>query len=254
LFPGSGGVASVVEGLKRVTDRVMAARVSAIAVSKVYGSTWAVRGASLSVATGECLVLEGPNGSGKSTLLGMLGLMVTPTSGHVRFDGNDQDTGVARRRQVGWLSHEGWTYPDLSARANLAIVARIHGLEPGSAWERVEQRFELGEFSARPVRTCSRGQRQRVALACALLHEPTLLLLDEPTTGLDGRSVERLIGALVEERERGTSMVVVTHEHRLTERIASRRVVMERGRVLSVSRETKSERAGVDEPVQPRSP
>ena len=114
---------------------------------------------------------------------------------------------------------------------NIELVARLHGLDGASAWARAEARFELGAFAARPVRTCSRGQRQRVALARALVHEPSLVLLDEPTAGLARAGVARLMMVGEEEMKRRAAVVVVSHEPEVFRSLSSTRIVLERGRV-----------------------
>jgi heme exporter protein A len=111
------------------------------------------------------------------------------------------------------------------------LAATLHGLDPASAFESARARFDLGAFAERPVRTYSRGQRQRVALARALVHEPRFLLLDEPTTGLDAQSVERLVAVVRAEAERGAVVLVVTHDEDFAKRAGDTRLVLERGKV-----------------------
>lgn len=205
-------------------------RVRAQKLVKTFGSTAALRGVDVALGPGLTL-LEGANGSGKTTLLRVLGTMLTPTSGAVDYEPLGGDL-VEVRRAIGWVSHEPLAYGDLSGRANVVLAAELLGLDPAEAWSRVEARFELGRFAERPVRTMSRGQRQRVALARALVHGPALLLLDEPTTGLDRVGVGRLLDVVAEEAARGAIVVVVTHEPKLFEGLAPSRVLLERGKVV----------------------
>jgi ABC-type multidrug transport system ATPase subunit len=198
-------------------------------IVKGYGSTMALRGVDVTLSAGLTLI-EGANGSGKSTLLGVLGTVIRPSAGYVRYDPLGEDRALARAA-IGWLSHETLAYPDLSGRQNVELVARLHGLDAVEAWSRAAERFELGAFTSRPVRTCSRGQRQRVALARALIHEPSLVLLDEPTAGLDRTGVSRLIKVVGEEVARGALVAVVSHEPEVFREMAGSRVVLERGRV-----------------------
>jgi ABC-type multidrug transport system ATPase subunit len=142
------------------------------------------------------------------------------------------------RRAVGLLSHELLCYADLSGRQNIELAAEVHGLNRAEAWERSRVRFELGPFAERPVRTNSRGQRQRIALARALLHEPALVLLDEPTTGLDASGSERLVQVVREEVERGAIAVVVTHDDIAFRGLVTHRIRLERGRVVEDERFT----------------
>ena len=198
---------------------------------KTFGPSVALRGVDATLLPGALTLIEGANGSGKSTLLGIRGTVVPATSGTVRYEPFGSDL-TAVRGQLGWLSHETLAYGDLSGKANIELVARAFGLDPAEAYARVAARFELGTFALRPLRTGSRGQRQRVALARALVHEPTLVLLDEPSTGLDKSGVLRLRRVIDEEVARGAIVAVVTHEPQLFEGVESRRIVLERGRVL----------------------
>jgi heme exporter protein A len=207
----------------------MTLRVQASAVTKTYGSVRALAGVSVELVGGTITVVEGANGSGKSTLLGVLGTLVRPTSGAVDFG----RLGASRadvRRQLGWVAHESLCYGDLSGAENIAFAAHLHGVPVEQALARAADRFELDAFVDRPLRTYSRGQRQRIALARALVHTPNLLLLDEPSTGLDGRSVERLVVVAREEAARGAVVVVVTHDRALTEALGGSVIRMDRGR------------------------
>jgi len=205
-------------------------RVSTYGVGKTFGATVALRAVNMSLECGRLTLIEGPNGSGKSTLLGILGTVLKPTVGRVEYGALGDDLQAARAC-IGWVSHETMAYPDLTGRENLELAARLHGCDPQAAWAEAEERFDLGSFARRPVRTNSRGQRQRVALARALVHRPSLLLLDEPTTGLDKASVRRLIEVVLEEVQRDSIVAVVTHEPESFPREGAARVVLERGRV-----------------------
>jgi ABC-type multidrug transport system ATPase subunit len=198
---------------------------------KMYGPTRALAGVDLELTAGVVTVIEGPNGAGKSTLLDILSLLSRPTRGTVRFGAHDAwHERQQLRRTLGVLAHAAMLYPDLTGRENLALFARMYGVPPARV-SQLGERFEATGFWERPTRTYSRGQLQRLALARALLHEPRLILLDEPSTGLDVRSTERLIEAVAVERARGAIVVLITHDPQLVERIADRRVRLARGRV-----------------------
>lgn len=198
-------------------------------VTKRYGAVRALMGVSARFESGRITVVRGPNGSGKSTLLGIVGTLVRPTSGEVDHGALGQ-TRAEVRRTLGWVGHESLCYPDLSGRVNIELAARLQGVDPHQAFQRALGRFDLGSFADRPLRTYSRGQRQRVALARGLVHDPGLLLLDEPATGLDVASTDRLRRVVQEEAERGAIVVIVTHEARLTQGLDVTDVSLERGR------------------------
>jgi heme ABC exporter ATP-binding subunit CcmA len=199
-------------------------------VTRSFGKTVALRGIDASFASGEIATLEGHNGSGKSTLLGILGTLILPTSGRVLYGGSTEATSSEIRCQIGWVSHESHCYPDLTPAQNLQLAASLYDA-PEGAWRKAADRFAVGPFANFPVRQLSRGQRQRVALARAVVHAPSILLLDEPTTGLDSDGVERLLAAVAEEAARGCIVIFVTHDSALAEKIADKRLLLERGRL-----------------------
>jgi ABC-type multidrug transport system ATPase subunit len=220
--PGSGRWPREMGAIERIELR---------GVTCLYGSTVALRAVNMVLLGGGVTFIEGANGAGKSTLMGVIGTLVRPTQGTVVY----APLGTSReavRPHLGWVSHESRAYRDLTARENVELAARLYGVDPEGAWERVGNRVELGRFAGQRLGTLSRGQRQRVALARALVHEPAVLLLDEPTTGLDSGSVERVEALMREEAARGVLVVVVTHDGGVMERVGGRRIRLERGRVV----------------------
>ncbi|MFI5306053.1 MAG: ABC transporter ATP-binding protein [Polyangiales bacterium] len=203
---------------------------------KLYGPTRALAGVQLELRAGQITAIEGPNGSGKSTLLDVLSLLSRPSRGELRFGQHDPRRAPGLRARIGLVAHAAMVYPDLTGEENLLLTAKLYGLTTGAATERgLAQRFELGPFMQRPARTYSRGQLQRLSLARALVHAPRLLLLDEPSTGLDARGVERLSEAMREERARGAIVVLVTHDAALASDVSDTRVRLERGRVAEAA-------------------
>ncbi|MDW5593331.1 ABC transporter ATP-binding protein [Conexibacter stalactiti] len=179
-------------------------------VGRRYGERWALRDTSVTVASGATLVVFGPNGAGKSTLLRVLATLLRPHAGDVTVLGESlprRDWAV--RGRIGLLAHDALLYRDLSARENLRFHARLHRLGE----ERVEQLLERTRLTGRaddPVRTLSRGLLQRVAVCRAILHDPPLLLLDEPRANLDPAATE-LIEPLIG-RESGRTRVITSHD------------------------------------------
>ena len=197
-------------------------------VGCVFGSTVALRGLSGEFEPGPVHIIVGANGSGKSTLLRAVGTTLRPTTGRVLYQ--PALTLAQVRAEVGWLSHECLVYPDLTGRDNVLLAARLYGLPAVPAWERVKDRFSLGRFADRPVRTNSRGQRQRIAMARALVHDPSLVLLDEPSTGLDEEGVGTLKRVLAEEIAAHKVVLMVTHDPQTFAGLPSRLWRIDRGR------------------------
>ena len=186
----------------------------AVGIRRAFGPRVVLRGLDLALAPGETLAVVGPNGAGKSTLLRILAGLIRPSAGEVLLDGARlTPADPASRRTVGLLSHRSLLYDDLTVLENLVFAARLMGV----ADPRAAARFALAEvdLAARAddsPRTLSRGLLQRAALARALIHQPRLLLLDEPFTGLDAVASERLQRLLRERRPAGLGTVVVTHQ------------------------------------------
>ncbi len=198
-------------------------------VSKSYGAIRAVVDVSLKLESGQVVVVEGANGSGKSTLLGILGTLIRPTSGRIDY-GELGESLEQVRTSIGWVGHDTLCYGDLTAHENLALAARLANA-PSDVVEKARARFALGEFASRPVRTYSRGQRQRVALARAMVQRPKLLLLDEPSTGLDRKSTRQLVDVVAEEVAAGVIVVVVTHDAQFAQSMKAQIYQMDRGRL-----------------------
>ena len=210
-------------------------RVELVRVTKTFPpAVRALRGVSAQFLGGKVSVVLGANGSGKSTLLAIVGTLAAATSGKVSH-GPFGKTRESVRRVLGWVGHDALCYADLTGRENIELAARLHGLSADAAFEVARERFALGAFAERPFRTYSRGQRQRVALARALVHDPLLLLLDEPTTGLDKVGVAVLEGVIRAEAKRGAVVVVVTHDEGFSEKVGDERLTLERGEVTDAS-------------------
>ncbi len=208
--------------------------VAARGVEKWFGPLPAVRGIDFTLAPGEFLTVFGPNGAGKTTLLRMLCGAVKPTRGTVMVAGGDVSASDAARRRIGLLSHQTFLYPGLSAAENLDFYARLYGLSRRA--ERVERALEsvgLADRRGDRVRTFSRGMQQRLALARTLLHRPSLVLLDEPYTGLDPHAAALLREVLGRLKDGRTTVVLVTHNLSQGLEQADRVVVQVAGRWVS---------------------
>ncbi|MBC8133473.1 MAG: ABC transporter ATP-binding protein, partial [Deltaproteobacteria bacterium] len=183
---------------------------------------------------GEITAVVGPNGAGKSTLLGVLATLVGPTSGSVRWGDLELCRGSAARAALGYVGHEPGLYMDLGAIANLELFSRLYGLsDPEGRARTLLDRVGLRDAAADvPVRTFSRGMQQRVALARALLHEPAILLFDEPGSALDPAGATWLAGELGRERAAGRIVVLVTHDLDAAGALAEHIIILRRGRVV----------------------
>lgn len=199
---------------------------------KIRGTQAVLRAVDAKFSGHQISTIEGNNGAGKSTILGILAGLVKPTRGEVLFGGQAVMARTAsHRRAVGLVDHEPLLYPDLSVKENLEIFARLYGMRASETLSFACRRFALEDFATRPVGQCSRGQKQRAALARALMHQPSLLLLDEPDTGLDQNSRQLLARTLHEERARGAAIIVVTHSRSFAAELADRRMMLEDGKL-----------------------
>lgn len=205
-------------------------------LTKSYGATLALREVDLSFSRGTVTAIRGANGSGKSTLLWLMALLARPTRGQIHYGRHGNDRAAEIRGRLGFVAHQLQLYPGLSGRENLILSARLQGV-PHAADRSTALRdaLSLGEYWDRPLRTYSRGQAQRVAIARALVHRPRLLLMDEPSTGLDTESADALAALIAEEKQTGSIIVIVTHEAEFAGRVADRILQLERGRIVEGS-------------------
>ena len=208
-------------------------------VSRHFGRRRAVSRVSFVAARGAIVGLLGPNGAGKSTLLTMLATLLRPSAGAIRYGTIDASHAPSElRARIGVLGHDLFLYPELTARENLAFFAGLYGLtNPDAVARAALDRAGLSDRGDDPVSSFSRGMRQRVALERALLHEPRLVLLDEPFTGLDEASAAALIARLRHLRDSGAIVVLATHDLDLSEGLLDEAVFLRDGRVMrAVSR------------------
>lgn len=181
-----------------------------------FGQRRILQGLSLNLQRGEALALFGPNGAGKTTLLRLLATLLQPSRGEAFLDGislSRRSERVQARRRIGFLSHQSMLYERLTARDNLRFYARMYGVEDPE--RRCAELFEQVELQGReddPVEEFSRGMQQRLALARALVHDPDLVLLDEPFSGLDPRATLRLGTLLAELARRGKAVLFTSHD------------------------------------------
>jgi heme exporter protein A len=184
-----------------------------VALVRRFGSRRAVAGVDLVIHAGECLALFGPNGAGKTTLLRLLAGLLRPTSGEVRLLGKTLTShAAAERGSVGLISHQSMLYDVLTVSENIAFAARLHGVRDVShATTAALDRLGLRGRELTPVRALSRGWQQRVSIARAIVHNPALVLLDEPYTGLDVAGARALTDLLRTLRDDGAALALVTH-------------------------------------------
>ena len=203
-------------------------------VSRHFGRRRALSRISLTLNAGEIVGLLGPNGAGKSTLIGILATLVGATSGEVRYGEHTVREGGPRLRQrIGLLAHELHLYAELTARQNLAFFAALYGVDPRHAIDAALERARLTDRADDQVLSFSRGMRQRLGLERALLHQPRLVLLDEPFTGLDDRSVGTVSARLRQLAADGAIVLVATHDLDLADGLVTRVALMRDGRLLS---------------------
>jgi len=179
---------------------------SAEGLRHAYGPVVALDDVSFTLAPGRTLAIFGPNGAGKTTLLKVLAGLIRPQRGRAHADGG--------RRAIGWIGHQSHLYDHLTVRENLLFWAAIYAVAPAQRGDRaaaVLRRLGLAQQAEQPVWSLSRGQQQRAAIARALIHEPAVLLLDEPFTGLDLAGAAELRALLGELRGAGRVLVVATH-------------------------------------------
>jgi heme exporter protein A len=201
-------------------------------IEKRYGGLFALRRVSLDIAEGECVALAGRNGSGKTTLLRIAARLVRPSSGELQYTW--QGRLDCANPRTGFVAHATMVYDELTAEENLLLFARLLGIaSPAEVVEVLLREVGLIERRASLVRTFSRGMRQRVAIARALLRRPQILLLDEPSTGLDPEGVAWLAATLRGLRDSGCTLLMSLHGESSISALATRAVRLDAGSIVA---------------------
>jgi ABC-2 type transport system ATP-binding protein len=214
-----------------------AAMVEVDQLRKLYGELVAVDGISFAARPGEIFGLLGPNGAGKTTTISCICGLLTPTAGHVRVLGHDVvRDGTAARRSLGVVPQELALYEDLSATENLAYWGGAQGMRNPQLKERSREVLELTGLLDRarePVKRFSGGMKRRLNLACGIVHRPSVLLLDEPTVGVDPQSRLRLLELVREQAKAGTCVLYTTHYMEEAESLCDRLAIVDHGKVIA---------------------
>lgn len=207
-------------------------------VERRFDELVAVKDLSFEVQRGEVFGLLGPNGAGKTTTVRMLCGLLPPSSGSIELAGHDvAGAPLEARRHIGFVPDGAPLYPNLSPRQHLRLVGELHGLEAGEAsteGDRLLDRLGLAERADDPVGQFSRGMRQKTALACALVHRPPLLVLDEPLSGLDAPTAAVFKEALRGWADRGGAVLYTSHLLDVVERVCDRMAIVARGELVGI--------------------
>ncbi len=213
----------------------MGAMIEIRGLAKHFGPLKAVDGVSFDVAQGEVLGFLGPNGAGKSTTMKMITGFLNPSAGSVRVCGHDVSTSpVAAKRMIGYLPEGAPAYPDMTPSAFLRFIAEIRRLSGAEARARIDEvvrRVHLEGVLNQPIETLSKGYKRRVGLAQAILHDPAVLIMDEPTDGLDPNQKHE-VRALIREMARSKAIVLSTHILEEVEAVCTRAIIINRGRIV----------------------
>lgn len=212
---------------------------------KEFGNTVAVDGISFSVQQGEVFGLLGPNGAGKSTTISMLCGLLTPTAGKIYLKGKEVTrTSQEIKKVLGLVPQDVALYPSLTARENLTFWGKMYGLSGSVLAERVDEALEYCGLSDRAkdrIETYSGGMKRRINIGAALLHKPELLIMDEPTVGIDSQSRTHILDTVLRLNAEGVTVIYTSHYMEEVEHLCSRVAIMDRGKVLALG--TKEELA-----------
>jgi ABC-type multidrug transport system ATPase subunit len=196
---------------------------------KQFGRFAALRGVTAEFAAGKFHVLLGDNGAGKTTLLRALAGLAQPTRGTISILGKEPHDAC---RQLGYMAHPSLLYDEMSGMENLRYFARLYEISGDARCEQVIRSVRLDPGLARPVGQYSQGMRQRMSLARAILHDPEILLLDEPFSNVDVHSAQEIVGLLKEMRDAGKTIFVVTHQASLLQGVADEFIWMQAGQIV----------------------
>ncbi|HTY47759.1 MAG TPA: ATP-binding cassette domain-containing protein [Methanomassiliicoccales archaeon] len=205
---------------------------------KSFGDTKAVRGVTFSVEEGEFFGLLGPNGAGKTTTIRMMTGVLRPDSGSITILGMDmRRSPLEAKQKMGVIPEVGNVYPDLSGRENLELMGRFYGLKRQERESRAEALLKDLGLAGRgddPVKKYSKGMRQRISIGCAMIHEPPLMFLDEPTEGLDVQSRRMILDKVKAMNKKGSTIVLTTHNIEEASRLCQRVCIINKGQVVVI--------------------
>ena len=205
-------------------------------VTKKYGTRTAVDRLSLKIEAGELFAFLGPNGAGKTTTIKLMSGLLFPSSGTVRVGGYDlEKEGDKARQLISYVPDQPYLYEKLTGREFLQFISDMYGMEKRYGQDRIQamiELFELDDFVDDLTERYSHGMRQRTVFASALLHEPRVLIVDEPTVGLDPRSVRLLKNLLRTEADHGMTVFLSTHSLDIAQQLAGRIGIVEHGRLI----------------------
>lgn len=206
-------------------------------LTRFYGAVPAIRDVSASLSPGDVLGLLGPNGSGKSTTVKMLVGLLPPTAGQVRYRGVDVSADLeAYKARIGYVPEDAHLYTFFTPPEYLLFSGRLRGLDDQTVARRTEALLELFHLEGaryQPITACSKGMRQKVLISSALLHDPEIVVLDEPCSGLDVTATLVLRGVIERLRDRGKIVIYSSHVMDMVERVSTRVLIVHRGRVVA---------------------
>ena len=205
------------------------------AINKAYSSVQAVKNVSFHINSGEIFALLGPNGAGKSSIIRMLVGMTKPDSGSIMISYKDQHYDHVPRRLLGYLPEDRGLYPDKSIEKNLLYLAQLHGLSKSKALSEMDYWLDVFELTARrhdELKQLSKGNQQKVQLIAAVLHQPALVILDEPFSGLDPINQEKVVLFLQQLKAKGMTVILSAHQMAMVEKLADHMLLMAQGQVV----------------------
>lgn len=210
-------------------------QIAVSAIEKAYATVSAVRGVSFTIASGEIFALLGPNGAGKSSIIRMLVGMTQPDNGTIEINHQGQVYYHVPRRHLGYLPEDRGLYPDKSVEKNLLYLAQLHGLSKAQALQEMShwlEIFELTERRKEDLKQLSKGNQQKVQLIAAVIHQPALVILDEPFSGLDPINQEKVVDFLKTLRAKGMTVILSAHQMAMVEKLADRMLLMAKGQIV----------------------
>jgi ABC-2 type transport system ATP-binding protein len=206
-------------------------------ITKNYGKTQAVRGISFSIKDGECYGLLGPNGAGKSTTINMLSMLFPPNSGQITINGTDaSNANVAVKQIMGIVPQEIALYDKFTAWENILFWGSIYGIKGKQLHDKAEELLKwVGLFDRRKekINSYSGGMKRRINIACALLHSPKVVLLDEPTVGVDPQSRNLIFELIQQLNKEGMTIIYTTHYMEEAEKLCNRIAIMDNGQIVA---------------------